>query len=181
MYLNNYSTGNYDTGASFLKQVFWFYLGSSLVQTRLIPIAKFKILILRLFGAKIGKHVNIKPGVKIKYPWHLNIGDYSWIGEDVWIDNLVLVVIGAHCCISQGAYFCTGNHSWSKVSFDLITGEIHIEESSWIGAKAVIGPGVKVQKGAILCMGGVATKTLETMQIYAGNPCRIIKSRVVEN
>jgi len=181
MYLNNYSTGNYAVGAPFFKQLLWFYVGNSIVQSRLIPMAGLKVFVLRLFGAQIGKNVNIKPGVKIKYPWHLIIGDYSWIGEDVWIDNLVLVTIGPHCCISQGAYFCTGNHSWSKVNFDLITGEIHIEEGSWIGAKSVIGPNVRVEKGAVLCMGAVATKNLETMQIYGGNPCRIIKYRVLEN
>ncbi|MGA1621929.1 MAG: WcaF family extracellular polysaccharide biosynthesis acetyltransferase [Synechocystis sp.] len=180
MYLNNYSTGDYTVGASFLKQVLWFYLGDYLVQTKWIPIASFKVFILRLFGAKIGKKVNIKPGVKIKHPWRLVVGDYSWIGENVWIDNLVLVTIGPHCCVSQGAYFCTGNHSWSKANFNLITGTIQIEAGSWIGAKAVVGPGVTVQQGAVLCMGAVATQTLQSMHIYAGNPCQVIKVRQVE-
>lgn len=180
MYLDNYSTGDYSPGASFLKQLLWFYVGSSLVQTKLIPLAKFKVFILRLFGAKIGQNVNIKPGVQIKFPWHLVVGDYTWIGENVWIDNLVKVTIEPHCCISQGVYFCTGNHNWSKPNFDLITGEIYVERGSWVGAQAMIGPGVTVQKGAVLCMGAVATKSLQSMQVYAGNPCKIIKLRVVD-
>lgn len=181
MRLDQYTLGNYRPGASLVKQLLWFYVGDFLVQTYWIPSAKFKATILRLFGAKIGKGVNIKPHVKIKFPWHLVVGDYTWIGENVWIDNLVQVTIESHCCISQGVYFCTGNHNWSKPNFDLITGEIYIEESSWIGAKAVVGPGVKVEKGAVLCVGSVATKLLQSMHIYSGNPCRIIKSRVMKS
>ena len=52
------------------------------------PISGFKRFLLRLFGAKIGKGVVIKPCVNIKYPWKLRIGNYVWIGENVWIDNL---------------------------------------------------------------------------------------------
>ena len=71
-------------------------------------------LILILFGAKLGKSIRLSPGIKIKMPWRLSIGDYSWIGEDVWIDNLSMVKIGNNVCISQGVYFCTGNHDFKK-------------------------------------------------------------------
>ena len=98
-------------------------------------------LILIIFGAKLGKSIRLSPGIKIKMPWRLSIGDYSWIGEDVWIDNLAMVKIGNNVCISQGAYFCTGNHNFKKENFNLICESIFIESESWIGSKVVIGPG----------------------------------------
>jgi putative colanic acid biosynthesis acetyltransferase WcaF len=58
-----------------------------------------------------------------------------------------------------------------------MTAPIHIQESSWIAAKAVIGPGVTVEKGAILSLGGVTGRSLEAMMIYAGNPAQAVKKR----
>ena len=180
MNLNSYSVGTYTPGVSVIKQVLWYFLGNALVQTPLIPLSSFKVLILRLFGAKIGKGVNIKPLVKIKFPWRLTVHDYVWLGENCWIDNLVEVTIESHSCISQNVYLCTGNHDWSKPNFDLIVGPIYIERGCWIGANAVVGPGITIKQGAVLTLGAVATHSLEPMTIYAGNPCQIIKKRIVE-
>lgn len=179
MRLDQYTLGNYSPGASLIKQLLWFYFGDFFVQTAWVPSSKFKVAILRLFGAKIGRGVNIKPHVKVKFPWRLIIHDYVWLGEHCWIDNLDLVTIESHCCISQGTYFCTGNHNWSKLNFNLITGEIYIEQGSWVGAKAIVGPNVRIGKGAVLTMGSVATKVLEPMTIYGGNPCQLIKKRII--
>jgi putative colanic acid biosynthesis acetyltransferase WcaF len=101
--------------------------------------------------------VVIKPRVNVKFPWRLEIGDHSWIGEGAWIENLAPVVIGSHVCVSQGAYLCTGSHDWSRVTFDLVTKPIRIDDSAWICAKAVIAPGVTVGKGAVVGLGAVAT------------------------
>lgn len=60
-------------------------------------------------------------------------------------------------CLSQGVYLCTGNHDWSKPTFALRLGSIHIEQSAWIGAKALISPGGTVGAGAVLALGSVAT------------------------
>ena len=76
-------------------------------------------------------------------------------------------------------YLCTGNHDWSAADFQLITAEIYIEESSWIAARSVIGPGVQVGRGAILGLGSVTGRSLEAMTIYAGNPALPIKKREI--
>ena len=70
---------------------------------------------------KVGRSVIIKPRVRIKYPWFLQIGDNSWIGEDVWIDNLDSVIIKENVCISQGAMLMSGSHNYKSEKFDLIT------------------------------------------------------------
>ncbi|QHU99009.1 WcaF family extracellular polysaccharide biosynthesis acetyltransferase [Synechocystis sp. CACIAM 05] len=177
MQLNQYQQGEYHPGAPLVKQLLWYSIGDFLVQTPLLPMARLKVAILRLFGAKIGAGVNIKPHVKIKFPWRLTLGNYVWLGEKCWIDNLAPVTIESHVCISQGVYLCTGNHDWSKPSFDLITSPIHIAAGSWIGASAVIGPGVRVNEKAVLTLGSVAVKDLAAMTIYSGNPCQPVKKR----
>ena len=72
-----------------------------------------------------------------QYPWHLSVGDNSWIGEEVWIDNLADVEIGRNCCVSQGAMLLCGNHDYTKASFDLKTGTIVLKDGAWVGAKAM--------------------------------------------
>jgi len=97
----------------------WFFAGAPIVRCQLLPFSSVRRFILRCFGAKVERGVVLKPGVRVKYPWRLSIGAHSWIGEDVWIDNLVEVRIGANACLSQGAYLCTGNHDWSDEFFGL--------------------------------------------------------------
>jgi putative colanic acid biosynthesis acetyltransferase WcaF len=108
---------------------------------------------LRLFGSKIGCNVIIKPFVKIKYPWKLQIGDYSWIGEEVWIDNIFNVKIGDNTCISQGVYICSANHHFGKINFELLRGEVTIGNSCWISAKCVIGPNVNISDNSFVKLG----------------------------
>ena len=98
------------------------------------------------------------------------IGDNCWIGEDVWIDNLAKVTIGNHVCLSQGSYLLTGSHNYKKETFDLLLGEIVLEDGVWIGAKATVCPGVTCKSHSILAVGSIATKDLEEYGVYQGNP-----------
>lgn len=177
MYLNTYKVSNYHPGAPMLQQLLWFFIGDFLCRTPVIPFSAFKVVVLRLFGAKIGKGVVIKPGVKVKFPWRLTVGDHVWIGENAWIDNVAPVIVKNHVCISQDVYLCTGNHDWRDPSFALVTGEIYLEDSSWLAARSVVGPKVTVGRGAVLGIGSVASRSLEPMTIYLGNPARPVKPR----
>jgi putative colanic acid biosynthesis acetyltransferase WcaF len=177
MRLDNYTLSTYTPGAPYWKQLLWYFIGSPFSESYYLPFSSIKVLILRAFGAKIGKGARIKTGVRVKFPWRLTVGDYVWIGEDAWIDNLAHVTIESHVCLSQGVYLCTGNHDWNHPDFKLIPSPIHIQESSWIAAKSVIGPGVIVGRGAVLTLAGVTGRSLEPMTIYAGNPAQPIKRR----
>jgi putative colanic acid biosynthesis acetyltransferase WcaF len=139
----------------------------------------FKVFLLKLFGAKIGKGVVIRTNVNIKQPWCLEFGDFVWIGEEVWIDNLVMVYIRDNVCISQGAMLLTGNHNYSKSSFDLITGEIILENGVWIGAKSIVGPGVKCSSHSILAVGSATFNNLDAYSIYQGNPAQFKRTRKI--
>ena len=134
-------------------------------------------MILKIFGAKIGNRVIIKPRVRIKYPWLLSIGSDVWIGESVWIDNLDNVIIENNVCLSQGAIIMSGSHDYKKPTFNLITRPIIIKSESWICAKSIVLQGVTCKKGSILTALSVAKKDLEEYSIYEGNPAVKIKNR----
>ncbi|MBE7170997.1 MAG: colanic acid biosynthesis acetyltransferase WcaF [Williamsia sp.] len=168
-------------GASRLKQLVWYFINCLFFLNPLNPSMGLKKFLLRLFGARVGKEVWIKPAVNIKYPWKLHVGDYCWIGEGVWIDNLAPVTIGNHVCISQGAMLLTGNHNYKKSSFDLMIGEIVLEDGVWVGAKSLVGPGVTCRSHAVLSACSATYKNLEPYQIYSGNPAVAVRKREIDD
>lgn len=178
--LANFNNDWYQPGGNFLKRLLWYYINCLFFINPLNPSSTIKVFFLRLFGAKIGKKVNIKPGVNIKYPWKLIIGNYTWIGEKVWIDNLTDVRIGNNVCISQDAMLLCGNHNYKKSSFDLIVQPIILEDGVWIGAQSVVCPGVTCYSHAVLAVGSIANKDLESYTIYQGNPAVKVRERCIE-
>jgi putative colanic acid biosynthesis acetyltransferase WcaF len=169
-----------DRGAPVWVEALWFFVGLPLLRSSLIPFAGFRSWLLRLFGAKIGRRVYSKPGLRVKFPWYLEVGDYTWLGEDLWIDNLAPVTIGAHVCLSQGVYLCTGNHDWSLTNMKLFRKPIVCERGSWVGARAVVCPGVVIGEGAIVTVGSVAAKSVPPYEIHAGNPAAFVRRRVLK-
>ena len=179
--LSTFENSWFNPGGNSIKRVIWYFTNIFLFKSSLFPFYGMKTSILRMFGAKVGKDVCIKPCVNIKYPWNLSLGINVWIGEKVWIDNLTQVTIKDNVCISQGAMLLCGNHNYKKTSFDLIIGQIVLENGSWIGAKALVCPGVTAHEGSILTVKSVATQDLDAMGIYQGNPARKIRTRVFES
>ncbi|MPR36792.1 WcaF family extracellular polysaccharide biosynthesis acetyltransferase [Salmonirosea aquatica] len=174
--LSAYDNSWYKPGG-LVRRYAWFLLGRLFIHTYLPLPVGFKRMLLRAFGAKIGKNVMIKPKVNIKYPWFLSIGENTWIGENVWIDNLAQVNIGPNCCLSQGALLLTGNHNYKSTRFDLSVSPIILEAGVWIGARAIVGPGVICQSHAVLAVNSVASKNLDAYTIYGGNPAQWIRNR----
>lgn len=176
-----FNGSNFDKGAGFLKITLWYFVNALLVRASWNPFMGMKIALLRMFGAKIGKGLVIKNNVVIKSPWNLTVGDDCWLGEDCWIDNLDKVCIGNNVCISQGALLLTGNHDYTVSSMPYRNGAITLEDGAWIGAKAVVCPGVAVHRNAILTVGSVATKEMEENGIYQGNPAVRVRTRVLKD
>jgi putative colanic acid biosynthesis acetyltransferase WcaF len=177
--LSSYKNSSYHPGGNAAKRMVWFYINAWFFKTSILPVSGLKVWLLRLFGAEIGKKVVIKPGVNIKYPWLLHIDNNCWIGENVWIDNLVMVHIGKNVCLSQSAMLLTGSHNYKSPAFDLITGNIILEDGVWVGACAIVNHSVRVSSHAVLTAGSVATKNLEPYFIYQGNPAQKIRPRLI--
>ena len=176
--LSKYNNEWYKPGAPLLMRAIW-YIFNCAFFISYSPFNFIKIFSLRLFGAKVGKGLVIKPHVNIKYPWRLSIGNHCWIGEGVWIDNLEDVSIGDNCCLSQGALLLCGNHNYKKSSFDLMAEKITLEDGVWIGAKSIVCGGVTCKSHSVLTAGSVAGDTLEPYSVYRGNPAVKIKDREI--
>lgn len=178
--LSRYDNSWYHPGGK-IKRLAWYFTNVLFFINPLNPFSGIKVCLLRLFGARIGTGVTVKPCVNVKYPWLLEVGDYSWIGENVWIDNLAKVKIGNNVCISQGAMLLCGNHNYKKTTFDLMIGEITLEDGSWIGAQSVVCPGVTVHTHAVLSVGSVACRDLEAYGVYQGSPAVKVRGRVINS
>ena len=177
--LSEYDNSWYNPGRSLPWRAMWHLLGAPILSSNIIASSTLRILLLRLFGASIGKGVVIKPGVVVKYPWHLIVGDNSWLGEACWIDNLTTVRVGHDVCISQGVYLCTGNHDWSDPRFGLLLGSIQLGDGAWAGAKAILTPGAVLGVGAVAGAGSVVSGVIPDFEVYAGNPATFVRKRTI--
>ncbi|MCY1276832.1 Maltose O-acetyltransferase [compost metagenome] len=133
---------------------------------------------LRLFGAKIGRNVLIRPTVRITYPWKLSIGDYSWIGDHVELYTLGEIRIGQNAVISQKSYLCTGSHDFSKIDFPIYAKPIVIGDCAWIATDVFVAPGVTIHQNAVVGARSSVFNDLAENYIYIGNPAKAIKPRI---
>lgn len=168
---------DYSPGRGKLTQIAWLLVSCVCFESSWFLLTGLKPKLLRLFGARIGQGVVIKPNVRIKFPWRLEIGDHVWIGQGVWIDNLAAVEIGSHACVSQNAYFCTGSHDPTSETFDLITAPIIVDAGAWVATGVTLLPGVTIGPNAIAAAGCVVTKDVEPAAIMGGVPARAIGQR----
>jgi putative colanic acid biosynthesis acetyltransferase WcaF len=177
--LSKYDNSWFNPGRGLLIRTTWYFINAIFLQNPLNPSSKLKISLLKLFGARVGSGVVLKPSINIKYPWNLELGDFAWIGEGAWFDSLGLIKIGENCCISQGVYFCTGSHNWTDPTFGLVVKPITVEAGVWVGARAIILPGVTLRSHSVIAGGSVvAADTLPNM-IYRGNPAESFRARKI--
>ena len=165
MRLDTFSNPQFQRGRPAWVETLWMIVSGMAFSTWL-PGSGWRRILLRLFGARVGRGVVIKPRVRVKFPWKLTVGDHTWLGESVWIDNLDQVTIGSHCCISQGAYFCTGSHRWDKEAFDLVTKPIVVQDECWVAAQVSLSPGTYLQRGAVLTLGMNAASEYMADTVY---------------
>ncbi|WP_311766908.1 MULTISPECIES: putative colanic acid biosynthesis acetyltransferase [unclassified Burkholderia] len=134
---------------------------------------------LRLFGAKLGRHVHVYPRVKIWAPWKLEIGSYVGIADDAVIYNMADIKIGNYAVVSQGAHLCGGSHDINSKNFQLIASPITVGDHAWICAEAFLAPGVVIPEGAVVGARSVVSRSpKEQWAVYAGMPARRINTRV---
>jgi putative colanic acid biosynthesis acetyltransferase WcaF len=177
--LSRFTTGNYKAGPLW-KVVLWYPFNYFVFYSSIPWPYGLKVRLLRLFGGRVGKNVVIKSRVRIKNPWRFSVGNNSWIGEDVWIDNLEDVELGNNVCLSQGAVLLTGNHDYTAADFPYRLGKIQIKDGVWIGAHSVVCPGTKCESHSILTVNSVASKSMMGWGIYSGNPAKMIRSRKMQ-
>ena len=135
-------------------------------------------LILRCFGAKIGKSVIIRPTAQFTYPWKISIGDYSWIGDDVVLYSLGNIIIGNNTVISQKSYICTGTHDYTKPNFHIYAEDIVIKDQCWLASDVFVSPGVTIGQRTVVGARSTVITDLGDNSVYVGSPAKFIKKRL---
>lgn len=166
-----------DRGRSRMVEAVWHLCKCLLFLTPLPVPSLFKCQVLRLFGARVGKGVVIKPQVKIHFPWKLTVGDFAWLGEEVFILNFEPVTIGAHCCISQRAFLCGGSHDYRQPEMPYRNGPIRVGDGAWVGAQVFVAPGITIGSEAVITAGSVVTRDVPARMVCTGYPCLPLKKR----
>lgn len=169
---------NTHTGPSFslrnrAGRVVWSVVYIFLFRTSPKPFHGWRNMLLRCFGAKIGKGAHIYPSVKIWAPWNLEIAEQAGVGNNAILYSQGKIYIGKKTVISQGAHLCAGTHNYDKPGFPLMTMPIVIGDDVWIAAEAFIHPGVTIYNGAVIGARSVVNKNIPEWMICAGNPCNL--------
>jgi putative colanic acid biosynthesis acetyltransferase WcaF len=167
-------------GASALKVQIWWLIQSTFFGLSPQFMYKWRNILLRLFGAKIGKNVIIRPTVRITYPWKLIIGDNAWVGDNADLYTLGEISIGNNAVVSQRAYLCTGSHDHTAEGFDIYAKPIVIEDGAWVATDVFIAPGITIGEGAVIGARSSVFKDMPAGMICIGNPAKPVKKRLEE-
>ncbi len=138
-------------------------------------------LLLRVFGAKIGKNVQVNGGARVWMPKLLEIGENSWVGDGANLYCVAPIKIGANAVASENSFICTAEHDITSPYFELKTAPITIGDMAWVGSRAIVLPGIVIGEGAVVAAGSVVTHDVEPWTVVAGNPARPIKKREIED
>ena len=165
-------------GGNAIKVQLWWAVQATLFAWSPQILYRWRAFLLRLFGARIGKGVVIRPSVQITYPWKLTIGDYAWVGDDAVLYTLGDITIGANAVVSQKCYLCTGSHDYMSKHFDITAEPIVIGEKAWLATDVFVAPGVPIGAGTVVGARSSVFKTLPATKICRGNPAQIVRARV---
>jgi putative colanic acid biosynthesis acetyltransferase WcaF len=156
-----------------LKLVIWTLSQNIFFNTFLLP-SYLRVLILRAFGASIGQGVLIRRGVKVHFPWNLEIGDDCWIGQEVWFINHEKIKIRSNVCISQRSIICSGGHDYRSASLAYSHKPIEIKDGAWVCLDAKILPGVTIGECSVVSAGEIARKSVPDYSMLVGGEIRPI-------
>jgi putative colanic acid biosynthesis acetyltransferase WcaF len=177
--LSRFDNSWYEPGRGLPIRLAWMAVNGLFFLTWIPWPSGLKTRLLRLFGARIGRAVVVKPRVNVKYPWNLQVGDHAWIGEGAWIDSLARVEIGDHACLSQGCTIETGNHDWSRPTFDLVIKPVVVGDGAWAAVGSLLLPGAFLASHAVLGAGSVLSGTTEPYGVYVGVPAVKVRVRTI--
>jgi len=168
---------NFRGKSAFTVQLWWF-VQAVFFKTSPQFLYGWRRFLLKLFGAKIGKNVIIRPSATVTYPWKISIGDYSWIGDDVVLYSLGEISIGSNTVVSQKSYLCAASHDYAKVDFPIFGNKIEISDECWLATDVFIAPGVKVGKQCVIGARSNVYKDMPEGWVCYGNPAKPIKKRL---
>jgi putative colanic acid biosynthesis acetyltransferase WcaF len=174
--LTQAGAGNFKRTRSRAVEALWILVEFLLISNPLQVSSRVRISALRFFKARIGANVIMRPRVRVKFPWNLQIGDNSWIGEGVWIHNQGSVTVEENVVVSQETFVTTGSHDIHG-SMDLVIKPVVIRRGAWVTTRSIVLQGVEIGENSIVTPGSVVRETLPANGIYGGNPATFIRRR----
>lgn len=168
----NFAARKYSRREQMLR-VMW-ALGRWLLILSPLPCYRWRRMVLRLFGARVGRKARVHPSTVIFMPWNVELGDWSAIGPGVFVYSLGKVRIGHRATVSYRSNVCAGTHDFTDPTLPLIKPAVTIADDAWVGTEAFIGPGVTVGRGAIVAARAVVVKDVAPLTVVGGHPAREI-------
>ncbi|NEW07157.1 colanic acid biosynthesis acetyltransferase WcaF [Paenibacillus sp. SYP-B3998] len=175
--LDLYNQDWYTRGRNSIVVLLWWFIQGSVFKYSIHNMYGWRRFLLRLFGAKIGKNVQVRASARFTYPWKVVIEDYSWIGDNAELYSLDAIHVGKHCVISQNSYLCTGTHDIHDPHFGLITKPIHIKDGAWVASDSFIYPGVTIGEMSVVAARSTVIKDIPMNEVHAGAPAKYLKQR----
>ncbi|HEM7854024.1 acyltransferase [Burkholderia seminalis] len=157
------------------KPAVCFYLGNHLFMNYM-PYRIRHWFLGRFCQVRIGRDSSIAMGCFVT-GYHISIGDNTVVNRYTYLDGRVPLTIGNNVNISHYTLIQTLTHDPQNPDFVCLCKPVVIEDHVWIGARAIISPGVRIGEGAVVGAGSVVTRDVEPYTIVAGNPARFIKER----
>lgn len=146
-----------------------------------IPSHLVRKVFYRLAGMKIGKGSTIHMWANFFEPNGIKIGEDTIIGDHAFLDGRAPLAIGNHVDIASSVMIYNSEHDLEKDDFSARTEPVEIGDYVFIGPRAIILPGVKVGKGAVVAAGAVVTKDVPDFAIVGGVPAKVIGERKNKN
>ena len=141
------------------------------------PLHGWRRLVLRAFGARVGKGARVHASVSVWLPANLELGENCLIGPGVRLYNQGHITIGARSVVSQRAHVCASTHDISDPHFQLVCRPIRIGRQCWVAAEAFVGPGVTMGDRSVLSARAALFTNAEADEVYSGNPAQFLKQR----
>lgn len=158
---------------------FWWLIHSTFFKYSPQVLYGFRAWLLRLFGARVGVDTAIRSTVDITYPWKLTIGDRVQIGDDVVLYSLGDIRIGDDAVVSQRSYLCAGDHDYRSIDFRIRAHNVVVEDQVWVGADVFVGPGVTIERGAVIGARSSVFRSMPSGFVCFGSPCVAVKNRMI--
>lgn len=155
----------------------WTIVYALLFRTTPKPLNAWRLMLLRLFGAKVSGRPFVSQSARVYMPWHLELRDRAAMAPESEAYTLGRVVLGARCTVAQQSYLCTGSHALEDARLPLTTAPIEVGDDVFIGMRALILPGVRLGEGCVVAAGAVVVKDVEPWTVVGGNPAKPIGRR----
>ena len=175
--LGSFDLAGYSRGRSSFLLLMWWLVQNLIFKAFWLP-NRIRPRILRLFGAEIGKGNQIRRGVRVHFPWRLQIGNNCWIGEEVWFINHERITIGNDVCISQASILCSGSHNYRTKSLAFRHKPISILSGAWLGLRSTVLAGVTVGECSVVSAGEVLRTSVPNLSIIINGEIRSVSEPI---